>query len=57
MLPDKLYTVVDKDPCNLAELCLLLRMQQGVIQGVAQLLQNGEEHPEDWHQVWHTSMN
>ena len=45
VFPDELNTVVDKDKSDFAELCLLLCMQQRVVQGVAQLLQDWQENP------------
>ena len=45
MFPDKLNTVVDEDESDFAELGLLLGMQQRVVQGVAQLLQDWQENP------------
>ena len=45
MFPDELDTVVDEDEGDFAELRLLLRMQQRVVQGVAQLLQDWQENP------------
>ena len=45
MFPDKLNTVIDEDEGDFAELCLLVRVQQRVVQGVAQLLQDWQEHP------------
>ena len=45
VFPDELDTVVDEDKGDFAELCLLFRMQQRVVQGVAQLLQDWQENP------------
>ena len=45
VFPDELDTVVDEDEGDFAELRLLLRMQQRVVQGIAQLLQDWQENP------------
>lgn len=45
MFPDKLNAVVDEDERDFAELRLLFRMQQRVVQGIAQLLQDWQENP------------
>ena len=45
MFPDELNAVVDEDEGDFAELRLLFRMQQRVVQGVAQLLQDWQENP------------
>ena len=45
VFPDELDTVVDEDKGDFAELRLLFRMQQRVVQGIAQLLQDWQENP------------
>ena len=46
VLADELNTVVDEDKSDFAELCLLFRVQERVVQRVAQLLQDGQENSE-----------
>ena len=46
MLADELNTVVDEDQGDFAELCLLFRVQERVVQRVAQLLQDWQENSE-----------
>ena len=42
---DELQAVSDEDRGDLGELCLLLAVEQTVVQGVVELLQDGEEDP------------
>ena len=46
MLADELDTVVDEDKRDFAELCLLFRVQERVVQRVAQLLQDWQKNSE-----------
>ena len=43
---DELNAVVDEDQGDFAELCLLFRVQERVVQRVAQLLQDWQENSE-----------
>lgn len=45
MFLDELHAVRHKDSRHLGELALLLRVEQVVVHGVGQLLQDGIEHP------------
>ena len=46
VLADELNTVVDEDQGDFAELCLLFRVQERVVQRVAQLLQDWQKDSE-----------
>ena len=45
MFLDKLQAVSDKDRRHLGELCLLLAVEETVVEGECEFLQDGEEDP------------